>query len=169
MILDKKQMSEEDIKLQFITPAIVSKWTLDRITTETKVTDGQINLRGNFVVRSPPKRADYVLYISQDKALQTKPIAIVEAKDNKHSVSYGLQQAITYARMMDVPFAYSSNGDAFQEHDLLTGLERTLPLDAFPTVEELSTRWEREANGGKGISPDEKKIIAASYYSSQNT
>lgn len=168
MILDKKQMSEEDIKLQFITPAIVSKWTLDRITTETKVTDGQINLKGNFVVRSPPKRADYVLYISQDKALQTKPIAIVEAKDNKHSVSYGLQQAITYARMMDVPFAYSSNGDAFQEHDLLTGLERTLPLDAFPTVEELSTRWEREANGGKGLSADEKKIIAQKYCSGQN-
>jgi len=169
MILDKKQMSEEDIKLQFITPAIVSKWTLDRITTETKVTDGQINLKGNFVVRSPPKRADYVLYISQDKALQTKPIAIVEAKDNKHSVSYGLQQAITYARMMDVPFAYSSNGDAFQEHDLLTGLERTLPLDDFPTVDELSTRWEREANDGKGVSSDEKKIIAEPYYFGSDT
>ena len=109
MIIDKKQMTEEDIKLQFITPAIVPKWTLDRITMETKITDGQINLKGNFVVRSQPKKADYVLYLSSDK-----PIAIVEAKDNKHSVSYGLQQAITYARMMDVPFAYSSNGDAFQ-------------------------------------------------------
>ena len=164
MILDKKQMSEEDVKLQFITPAIVSKWTLDRITMETRITDGQINLKGNFVVRSQPKKADYVLYISQNK-----PIAIVEAKDNTHSVSYGLQQAITYARMMDVPFAYSSNGDAFQEHDLLTGLERTLPLGAFPTVEELSARWESETNGGKGISADEKKIIAEPYYSSQNT
>ena len=90
MILDKKQMSEEDIKLQFITPAIVSKWTLDRITTETKVTDGQINLKGNFVVRSPPKRADYVLYISQDKALQTKPIAIVEAKGGDEYNTYNL-------------------------------------------------------------------------------
>ena len=169
MILDKKQMSEEDIKLQFITPAIVSKWTLDRITTETKVTDGQINLKGNFVVRSPPKRVDYVLYLTKDKPSQTKPIAIVEAKDNKHSVSYGLQQAITYARMMDIPFAYSSNGDAFQEHDLLTGLERTLPLNAFPTVEELSTRWEREANNGKGVTPDEKKIIAEPYYFGYDT
>ena len=131
MILDKKQMTEEDIKLQYITPAIQSKWGLDRITMETRITDGQINLKGNFVVRSQPKKADYVLYLSPDK-----PIAIVEAKDNTHSVSYGLQQAITYARMMDVPFAYSSNGDAFQEHDLLTGLERTLPLNAFPTVEE---------------------------------
>ena len=164
MILDKKQMTEGDIKLQYIEPAILPKWGLDRITKETRITDGQIILRGNFVVRAKPKRADYVLYLSKDK-----PIAVVEAKDNNHSVSYGLQQAITYARMLDVPFAYSSNGDAFQEHDLLTGLERTLPLEAFPTVEELSARWESESNGGKGVSPDEKKIIAEPYYSSQNT
>ena len=71
MILDKKQMSEEDIKLQFITPAIVSKWTLDRITTETKVTDGQINLKGNMVVRERPKKADYVLYSSANNPQRT--------------------------------------------------------------------------------------------------
>ena len=164
MILDKKQMTEEDIKLQYITPAIQSKWGLDRMTMETKITDGRVNLRGNFVFREKPKKADYVLYLSPNK-----PIAIVEAKDNNHSVSYGLQQAITYARMQDIPFAYSSNGDAFQEHDLLTGLERTLPIDAFPTVEELSARWESESNGGKGISADEKKIVAQPYYSSQGT
>ena len=164
MILDKKQMTEEDIKLQYITPAIQSKWGLDRMTMETKITDGRVNLRGNFVFREKPKKADYVLYLSPNK-----PIAIVEAKDNNHTVSYGLQQAITYARMQDIPFAYSSNGDAFQEHDLLTGLERTLPIDAFPTVEELSARWESESNGGKGISADEKKIVAQPYYSSQST
>ncbi len=164
MILDKKQMTEEDIKLQYITPAIQSKWGVGRMTMETKITDGRVNLRGNFVFREKPKKADYVLYLSPNK-----PIAIVEAKDNNHSVSYGLQQAITYARMQDIPFAYSSNGDAFQEHDLLTGLERTLPLDAFPTVEELSARWESESNGGKGISADEKKVVAQPYYSSQGT
>ena len=164
MILDKKQMTEEDIKLQFITPAIESKWGRHRMTMETKITDGRVNIRGNFVVRENPKKADYVLYLAPNK-----PIAIVEAKDNKHSISYGLQQAITYAKMQDIPFAYSSNGDGFQEHDLLTGLERTLPLDAFPTVEELSTRWERESNGGAGISADEKKIVAEPYYSSQGT
>ena len=164
MILDKKQMTEEDIKLQYITPAIQSKWGLDRMTMETRITDGRVNLRGNFVFREKPKKADYVLYLSPNK-----PIAIVEAKDNNHSVSYGLQQAITYARMQDIPFAYSSNGDGFQEHDLLTGLERTLPLDEFPTVEELSTRWESESNGGKGISADEKKVVAQPYYSSQGT
>ena len=164
MILDKKQMTEEDIKLQYITPAIQSKWGLDRMTMETKITDGRVNLRGNFVFREKPKKADYVLYLSPNK-----PIAIVEAKDNNHSGSYGLQQAITYARMQDIPFAYSSNGDGFQEHDLLTGLERTLPLDGFPTVEELSARWENESNGGKGISADEKKVVAQPYYSSQGT
>ena len=71
MILDKKQMTEEDVKLQYITPAIQSKWGLDRITMETRITDGQINLKGNFVVRSQPKKADYVLYLSPDKPIAT--------------------------------------------------------------------------------------------------
>ena len=164
MILDKKQMTEEDIKLQYITPAIQTKWGLDCITMETKITDGRINLKGNIVIREKPKKADYVLYLNKNK-----PIAIVEAKDNNHSVSYGLQQAITYAQMQDIPFAYSSNGDGFQEHDLLTGLERTLSMDEFPTVEELTARWESESNGGEGISADEKKVIGQPYYSSQNT
>lgn len=164
MILDKKQMTEEDIKLQYITPAIQAKWGLDRITMETKITDGRINLKGNIVTREKPKKADYVLYLTKNK-----PIAIVEAKDNNHSISYGLQQAITYAKMQDIPFAYSSNGDGFQEHDLLTGLERTLSMDEFPTVDELTARWESEANSGKGISDNEIKIIAQPYYSSQNT
>lgn len=164
MILDKKQMTEEDIKLQYITPAIQAKWGLSRITMETKITDGRINLKGNFVTREKPKKADYVLYLNRNK-----PIAIVEAKDNNHSISYGLQQAITYAKMQDIPFAYSSNGDGFQEHDLLTGLERTLSMDEFPTVEELTSRWESESNNGEGISTQEKKVIEQPYYSSQNT
>ncbi len=164
MILHKKLMTEEDIKLQYITPAIQAKWGLERITMETRITDGRINLKGNLAVRETPKKADYVLYLNRNK-----PIAIVEAKDNKHSISYGLQQAITYAKMLDVPFAYSSNGDGFQEHDLLTGLERTLPMDGFPTIEELTMRWENEANSGEGISEQEKRVIAQPYYSSQNT
>lgn len=164
MILDKKQMTEEDIKLQYITPAVQAKWGLDRITMETKITDGRINLKGNIVTREKPKKADYVLYLTKNK-----PIAIVEAKDNNHFISYGLQQAITYAKMQDIPFAYSSNGDGFQEHDLLTGLERTLSMDEFPTVDELTARWESETNGGKGISDNERKIINQPYYSSQNT
>lgn len=164
MILNKKQMTEEDIKLHYITPAIQAKWGLDRMTMETKITDGRINLRGNITFREKPKKADYVLYLHKNK-----PIAIVEAKDNNHTVSHGLQQAMTYAQMQDIPFAYSSNGDGFQEHDFLTGKERTLSLDEFPTPEELTVRWEKEANDGEGISDNEKKVIEQPYYSSQTT
>ena len=158
-LLSKRQMTEEDIKLQYITPAIQSKWGLDRITMETRITDGRINIKGNLVAREKPKKADYVLYLNK-----YKPIAIVEAKDNNHSIAHGLQQAMTYAQMLDVPFAYSSNGDGFQEHDFITGLERTISMDEFPTVEELTARWEAQ-----GITENEKKVIAQPYYSSQNT
>lgn len=164
MILNKKEMTEEDVKLQFITPAIQVKWGLDKITMETKITDGRINLKGNLITREKPKKADYVLYLNKDK-----PIAVVEAKDNKHAVSYGLQQAMTYAMMMDVPFAYSSNGDGFQEHDFLTGKERSLSLEEFPTPDELVSRWQSGSNDGEGLSADEIKIIQQPYYSSQNT
>lgn len=165
-ILSKKQMSEEDIKLQYITPAILKEWDKSRITMETKITDGQIKLSGNFVHRDKKsaKFADYVLYWNS-----STPLAIVEAKDNNHSVSYGLQQAITYAEMMDVPFAYSSNGDAFYEHDLLTGTEREIPLDSFPTPDELIDRYTKQANDGMGLSTNEVTAINQPYYSSQNT
>lgn len=158
-VLSKKQMSEEDIKLQYITPAIQDKWGLDHITMETKITDGRINIKGNLVAREKPKKADYVLYLNKNK-----PLAIVEAKDNNHSISYGLQQAMTYAQMLDVPFAYSSNGDGFQEHDFITGQERTLSMDEFPTIDELTSRWEAQ-----GITEIQKKVINQPYYTSQNT
>lgn len=162
-ILGKKQMSEEDIKLNFITPAIQRGWK-GHITMETRITDGRINIRGNIVVRSKPKFADYLLYLNDGK-----PIAVVEAKDNNHSVSHGLQQAMTYAQMMDLPFAYSSNGDAFYEHDFLTGQEQQIALEKFPTQDELIARYYAELNGGKGISALEKKIVTQPYYSSQST
>ena len=106
-ILDKKQMTEEDIKLNYITPALLAKGWKDKITMETKVqfTDGKVNLRGNLVSRESPKKADYILFLNKNY-----PIAVVEAKDNNHSVSFGMQQAKMYAQMLDVPFAYSSNG-----------------------------------------------------------
>ena len=159
-ILPKKAMSEEDIKLQYITPAITSKWDRGKITMETQVTDGKINLKGNFVFREKPKRADYILYLNANN-----PIAIIEAKDNKHSISHGLQQAMTYAQMLDLPFAYSSNGDGFAEHDFLTGKERQFGLDEFPTEAELITRFKQES----GLTPTQEAVIEQPYYSSQNT
>ena len=163
-MIDKKQMTEEDVKLQFITPAITASWPLGSITMETPITDGKINLKGNIIVRGKPKRADYILYINSNN-----PIAVVEAKDNNHSVSFGLQQSITYARMLDVPFAYSSNGDAFYEHDFLTGEEREIPLSEFPTPDELMARFRAGANSGQGLTEDEEKIIQQPYYTSATT
>lgn len=153
-------MSEEDIKLQYITPAILSKWSREKITMETRITDGKINLKGNFVFREKPKRADYILYLSANN-----PIAIVEAKDNTHAVSHGLQQAMTYAQMLDIPFAYSSNGDGFMEHDFLTGQEREIGLDEFPSEQELAIRYKQES----GLTPRQETILEQPYYSSQNT
>lgn len=164
MILNKKQMTEEDIKLQYITPSITGKWNIKKITMETKITDGKINLKGNLVVREKPKKADYVLYINPNN-----PIAIVEAKDNNHSISYGLQQAITYAKMLDVPFAYSSNGDGFAEHDMITGVEREFSMDEFPTSDDLIARFKAETNNGAGITHEQETIIDQPYYTSLTT
>lgn len=165
-ILDKKQMTEEDIKLNFITPALLSKGWKDKITMETKVqfTDGKINLKGNVAVRGDAKKADYVLYMHKDY-----PIAIVEAKDNNHTISFGMQQAKTYAQMMDIKFAYSSNGDGFEEYDFLTGQERQISMDEFPTPEELLARYNVEVNGGQGLSSNQIKVMSQPYYTSQNT
>lgn len=137
-VLPKKSMTEEDIKLQYITPAVTSKWSIGKITMETQITDGKINLKGNFVFREKPKRADYLLYLSANN-----PIAVIEAKDNHHSISHGLQQAMEYAKMLDLPFAFSSNGDGFAEHDFLTGTEREFGLDEFPTEAELIARYKK--------------------------
>lgn len=160
----KNEMTEEDIKFQYINPAIESKWDRNKISMETRITDGMINLRGNRVSRSEAKKADYILYINPQK-----PIAIIEAKSNKYSVSHGLQQAMQYAEMLDVPFAYSSNGDGFYEHDYLTGKERELSLEEFPSEDELLIRFTAESNDGKGLDDNVRKIIDQPYYSSQNT
>ena len=156
----KKDMTEEDIKLRYITPAITAKWNVESITMETQITDGQYNLKGNIVNRGPAKRADYLLYINANN-----PIAVVEAKDNKHSISHGLQQAMEYAQMLDVPFAYSSNGDGFAEHDFITGKERTFALNEFPSRAELIARYKE----GLNINAEQEKIIEQPYYSSQTT
>lgn len=162
--LNKNQMSEEDIKLHYITPSIISKWNIDKITMETQITDGRINIRGNLRFREKPKKADYILYLNNNN-----PIAVVEAKDNRKTISYGLQQAMEYARKLDLPFAYSSNGDGFMEHDFLTGKEREFSMSEFPSEEELIARFKREKNNNQGLSEREEKIINQPYYSSQNT
>lgn len=159
-------LSEEDVKLRFITPAILKKgWSVEDITMETtvKLTDGKINMKGNLAARCRPKFADYVLYYNR-----ATPIAIIEAKDANHTVSFGLQQAKEYAKMMDVPFAYSSNGLDFQEYDFLTGKERTFGMDEFPTKEELYARYFAEVNDGQGVTDEEMKVIEQPYCTGQD-
>lgn len=165
-MIDILQLSEEDIKLRYITPSIVDKgWSVDSITMETKVklTDGKINLRGNLVSRGKAKYADYVLYYNR-----ATPIAIVEAKDANHTVAHGLQQAKEYAQMMDVPFAFSSNGMGYQEYDFLTGKERYFSMDQFPTKEDLYARFISESNGGAGLSDNQMKVIDQPFCTGQD-
>lgn len=165
-MIDIQILSEEDIKLRYITPSILDKgWSVEDITMETKVklTDGKINLRGNFVSRGKAKFADYVLYYNR-----ATPIAIVEAKDANHTVAHGLQQAKEYAQMMDVPFAFSSNGQGYQEYDFLTGKERSLSMNQFPTKEELYARFISESNEGDGLSDNEMKVISQLFCTGQD-
>ena len=155
-LMKKSEMTEEDVKLQFITPAIICKWDKHaQIRMEQFFTDGRVIVRGNIVARGKRKKADYVLYYKRNL-----PLAIVEAKDNKHSVGAGMQQAIEYAIILDIPFAYSSNGDAFLEHDMKNGTERELALEDFPTPEELWARYTSE----RQITPEKERLIAEPYY-----
>ncbi len=156
----KSLLSEEDIKRCYITPALERVWPACDIRMEKPITDGRVNIRGNMEMRERPKFADYVLYTHAGY-----PLAIVEAKDNKHNVSFGIQQAKTYAQMMDIQFAYSSNGDAFAEYDFLTGVEREFSLDEFPSQEMLAARLKEEAH----LTQKEIKVIEQPFYVSEDT
>ena len=166
MGVDKKNLTEEDIKFRYITPAITARWKPEQVAMEAKaqITDGQIELRGNLVARKRPGRVDYLL-----SAYPDYPIAVVEAKGNKYPVSEGLAQAMDYAQMLDVKFAYSSNGDAFREHDFFTGAERDFPLSEFPSPDELLSRYEAGINHGTGLNQQEKVVIQTPFFTSQNT
>lgn len=154
---NKQTMSEEDIKLKFITPALENAgWDkMRQIKMEYAFTDGRVIVRGKLVARGSKKRADYLLSYKPNL-----PLAIIEAKDNKHSVGDGMQQAIAYAETLDVPFVYSSNGDGFLEHDMKNGTEREIPLDQFPSPEEL---WRRYV-GEEQFTPEQESLITEPYY-----
>lgn len=155
--LSIKDLTEEDIKLRFITPALQkSDWDIhSQIRCEYYYTDGKINVRENVASRGKGKKVDYLLSYRSNM-----PIAIVEAKDNNVTVSHGIQQAIGYAVDLDIPFAYSSNGSGFYEHDRITGKEREINLDEFPTPDELWNRYKEEKN----LTEEETKIITQPYY-----
>lgn len=162
-MIDKKSLTETDIRTKFITPAIVgdagSKWNvLTQLREEVYFTKGRVIVRGKTVKRGEASKADYVLYYKPGL-----PLAVVEAKDNNCKVGDGMQQALAYAETLDIPFVYSSNGDAFLEHDrtIKEGtVEREIPLDAFPTPEELWARYTKS----KHATAAQANVMAQDYY-----
>ncbi|TYC83916.1 DEAD/DEAH box helicase [Acetobacterium wieringae] len=155
--MGKSHLSEEDIKARYITPAITTAgWDLNKqVRLEYAFTAGRIILRGNITARGKQKRADYLLSYKNNF-----PLAIVEAKDQNHPVGAGLQQAIEYARVLDVPYVYASNGEGFVEQNLLTGTVRELKLSEFPAPEALYQRYRED----KGIDGAKEKVMFAPYY-----
>lgn len=161
--MNKKALTETDIRTKFITPAILGqserKWDLmTQVREEAYFTKGRVIVRGKTVQRGEAKKADYLLFYKPNL-----PIAVIEAKDNTHSVGSGMQQALEYAEILDVPFAYSSNGDAFLEHDRTASgstVTREIPLEHFPTPDEL---WNRYCTA-KGLSDRQKTVVTQDYY-----
>ena len=159
--MSKKDLSEEDIKLRYITPAINNAgWKNEHIRMEYYFTDGRVIFQGKVHARQTGKKADYLLFHAANK-----PIAIVEAKDNNKPLGGGMQQAMEYAQILDIPFAYSSNGDGFLEHDFLTGKETELSLEQFPTPENLYKRMV----DAKQLSGEALKIVEQPFYSDPYT
>ena len=159
--MSKKDLTEEDIKLRYITPAINNAgWKNEHIRMEYYFTDGRVIFQGKVHARQTGKKADYLLFHAANK-----PIAIVEAKDNNKPLGGGMQQAMEYAHILDIPFAYSSNGDGFLEHDFLTGKETELSLKQFPTPENLYKRL----IDAKQLSGEALKIVEQPFYSDPYT
>lgn len=159
--MNKKTLSERDICTKFITPSLVAAgWDVDtQLREEVGFTDGRIYVRGRLHTRGAQKRADYILYYKPNI-----PIAVIEAKDNNHSIGAGIQQALGYADPLDVPFVFSSNGDGFLFHDktVQTGaIETELALNAFPSPDQL---WHKYKTF-KGITDDIATVVAQDYFS----
>lgn len=160
-MIDKKKLSERDICTKFITPAIKKAgWnTQTQLLEEVSFTDGKIYVRGKLTARGARKRADYILYYKPNI-----PIAIVEAKDNKHSVSAGIQQGLEYAKILDIPFVFSSNGDGFLFHDKTQtygNIETELDNNSFPSPQELWAKYKKY----KGIeTPEAEKVVEQDYF-----
>ncbi|MEX0943362.1 MAG: DEAD/DEAH box helicase family protein [Pseudomonadales bacterium] len=159
--MNKKQLSERDICTKFITPALEQAgWDIaTQIREELSLTKGRVIVRGKLHSRAKHKRADYVLFHKPNL-----PIAVIEAKDNKHSLGDGMQQALSYAELLQVPFVFSSNGDGFLFHNKIPRddvIERELSLDEFPSAETLWQWWAEH----QGLSTQQQELVAQDYYS----
>ena len=150
-------MNEEDVRMKIINRALETVgWKDEQVHTEYTFTDGQVIVRGKIVSRSDRKRADYLLTHKGNDF----PLAVIEAKNSQHNIGDGMQQAESYARALGAPFAYSSNGSGFVEHDLLTGKITHIDMNAFPTDSELWARY----LAAKGLTPEAEKVISQPYH-----
>ena len=159
--MNKKELSERDICSKYINPALVKAgWNMKRqVREEVSFTDGRIIVQGKLYTRGKSKRADYNLYYKLNQ-----PIAIIEAKDNRKPVGSGMQQALEYSDILQIPFVFTSNGDSFVFHDKTetTGvLEQEISLDDFPSPEQL---WNKYLGYTKIETPEAKEIIETEYY-----
>jgi type I restriction enzyme R subunit len=160
-MISKQQLSERDICTKYITPALVNAgWDIDtQILEEVSFTDGKIYVKGKLTARGARKRADYILYY------KSIPVAIIEAKDNNHSIRSGIQQALTYATTLDIPCVFSSNGDGFLFHDRsnhVSTSETELDLNAFPSPEALWNKYKQFKNI---LTPEQDRISQQEYFS----
>jgi type I restriction enzyme R subunit len=160
-VYSKKNLTERDICTKFITPALErAGWDIQfQVLEEVSFTDGKIYVRGKITARGTRKRADYILYYKPNI-----PIAIIEAKDNNHSVRSGIQQSLDYAKILDIPCVFSSNGDGFLFRDRTAtdgNIETEIGLDAFPTPKQLG----RNTKSTKALTHrKQKKIVSQKYY-----
>lgn len=159
--IDEQTRNEENTKLKYITPELIKKWSAegDQIVMEyckTAFTDGQILVDSDgTVTRGERKKVDYLLLYKYNL-----PLALVEAKGIDHDVHDGVSQAIEYAKLLDVPFAYASNGKCFHEEDMAMGTNREFPMNEFPTSDELWERYKKNNN----ISDEQNSLITVPYY-----
>lgn len=158
---DKKKLSEADIRTKYITPAIINAgWDpMTQMREEYAISKGRIVARGKTCKREAPLKADYILFYKPNK-----PIAVIEAKDSNHAMADGIQQALNYAKMMDIPFVFSSNGDGFVFHNKLISegnIETVLSNDEFPSPEALWKLYTEQNH----ISDGQTSAIEEPYYS----
>lgn len=158
--MNKKELSERDICTKYITPSLESAgWDIQtQVREEYALTNGRIIVRGQLHTRAKNKRADYVLFYKPNI-----PLAIIEAKDNKHSIGDGMQQGLGYAEMLQVPFVFSSNGDGFLFHNAISTdgvLEKELALNEFPHPDELWVMLSKY----KGFDSKKEEIVTQDYY-----
>ncbi len=159
--MNKKNLSERDICSKYINPAIIKAgWNMrTQVREEVSFTDGRIIVQGNLYTRGKNKRADYILYYKSNI-----PIAIIEAKDNKKPVGHGMQQALEYAEILQIPFVFTSNGDSFVFHDKTNtsgALEQELSLEDFPSPETL---WKKYLKHTNIDTPQAQEIVEKDYY-----